>query len=249
MTLPDVTEIERASIGAWPGVHTARDGQWVMRAASGYTNRANSVQSLDAEDDCEIETRLANARRWYDGHQLPIIFRVTPLAGPALLAELDRNWVAYGHSHVMAMDLEPRDFAADARASFVPSDSSEWLKAQQHLQGYDDATVPRLKQIVERFESPATGIIIREADATLVAAAYMVAVDGIIFPGNVVTATAHRGKGNARRLMESGFAWAREIGAQRAVVQVAADNPPAIALYKGLGYVHQYDYHYRRLAP
>jgi GNAT superfamily N-acetyltransferase len=247
--LPSVSEIEEAGLGAWPGIHTARDGQWVMRAANGYTNRANSVQSLDPNDDGDVAARLERIGQWYDERGLPVICRVTPLAGPALLDKLDKEWIAYGHSHVMAMDLEARSFVTDENAALVAVNSPEWLGAQHRLQGYDGATVQRLRQIVERFETPATGITLRDADATPLAAAYMVVVDGLVFPGNVVTDAAQRGKGYGRRLMQSGFAWAREAGARRAVVQVAADNPPAIALYTGLGYAHQYDYHYRRLGP
>jgi GNAT superfamily N-acetyltransferase len=247
--LPGVSEIERASIDAWPGVDTARDGQWVMRAANGYTNRANSVQSLDAADDDDVGMRLEHVERWYRDRGLPVIFRVTPLAGPALLGELEKRWTAYGHSHVMAMSLEAEAFTADANATLVAVDSPEWLEAQRQMQSYDDATVPKLKAIVERFDAPATGIIVNADDGKSSAAAYMVVVDGIVFPGNVVTDSRHRGKGYARRMMQSGFAWATRNGARQAAVQVAADNPPAISLYSGLGYVYQYDYHYRRLAP
>jgi GNAT superfamily N-acetyltransferase len=247
--LPTITEIELAGIKAWPAVDTATDGTWVLRASGGYTNRANSVQCNDLGDDTDAPARLERAVRWYRDRSLPPIWRVTPLAGPRIMAELDRGWRAYGHSHVLAMDLGPLSFEPDGNSTLVAVDSKEWLDIQKELQGYDDATLLRLKLIVERFKAPAKGIVFYGEDASPSAAAYMVVVNGMVYSGNVITDASQRGKGHARRMMLSGFAWARKTGARRAAIQVAADNPAGIALYKSLGFIHQYDYHYRTLAP
>jgi ribosomal-protein-alanine N-acetyltransferase len=45
-----------------------------------------------------------------------------------------------------------------------------------------------------------------------------------------------RRKGHARALVEAGLAWAFDRGATAAFLEVAADNPGAIALYEGLGF-------------
>jgi ribosomal-protein-alanine N-acetyltransferase len=49
-------------------------------------------------------------------------------------------------------------------------------------------------------------------------------------------APAHRRQGIARVLLVDFFARARAVGATRVVLEVAADNPPALALYQSLGF-------------
>jgi len=73
----------------------------------------------------------------------------------------------------------------------------------------------------------------------------MAVADGIVITGNVVTDPARRRQGLAAAMMLSGLAWAKGQGARFAALNVQADNDAAKALYAGLGYTHQYDYHYR----
>jgi ribosomal protein S18 acetylase RimI-like enzyme len=246
MMLPSVADIEQACLKAWPAIDTASDGKWVLRAAGGYTKRANSVQSLDPGDDADAAPRLERATRWYRDRGLPPVFRVTPLAGDGILTELDKAWTAFDHSLVLAMDLGPLAFAADENTALLPVTSPDWLRAQQRLQGYDEATVGRLARIVERIKAPVRGLIHYGEDANPSASALMVVVNGLVFANNVVTAGHQRRRGFARTLLASGLAWARQAGGRRAGIQVLASNTPAIMLYEGLGYVRHYEYHYRR---
>ncbi len=245
--LPSVSDIEQAGLRAWPAIDTASDGQWVLRAAGGYTKRANSVQSLEVGDDGDATARLERAARWYRDRRLPPIFRVTPLAGPAILAALGEHWVALDRSLVLAMDMGPQSFTADENTATYSVTSSDWLNAQRQLQRYDEATVERLKRIVERIRAPVRGLVHYGEDAIPSASAVMMVVNGLVYTGNVVTAASQRRRGYARRLMLSGLAWARQAGGRRAAINVLANNAPAIALYEGLGYVRHYEYHYRRL--
>ena len=139
--LPSVSDIEQANLKAWPAIDTENDGQWVLRAAGGYTKRANSVQSLDPADDADAAPRLERAARWFRDRKLPPVFRVTPLAGPGILAELDKGWAAFDHSLVLAMDMGPLQFAADENTALLPVTSPDWLKSQQQLQGYDETAI------------------------------------------------------------------------------------------------------------
>lgn len=249
MALPSVSEIEQAGLKAWPAIDTATDGQWVMRAAGGYTKRANSIQCLDPEDDGDVPARLDRASRWFRDRQLPPVFRVTPLTGPAIVAELERSWTLFEPSRVLAMVFGPSAFAADPNTALYPVTSSEWLDAQQHLQGYDDGTLQRLRRVVERIRAPAKGFVHYGEDARPSATALMDVVNGIAVIGNVITDKEQRRRGYARRLLQTGLAWARQAGARRAALAVLATNEAALALYRGLGFEPAYDYHYRRLGP
>ena len=246
MPLPGVSEIEAAGLRAWPAIDSAADGRWIMRAAGGYTKRANSVQSLDPADDDDVAARLERAVRWYRDRQLPPVFRVTPLAGPGTLAGL-AAWTPFDRSLVLAMDLGPASSGAGDAPTLLKPAASEWLTAQRQLQGYDEPTAERLRRIVEQIKAPARGLVSFGEDRQPAASALIVVVSGLSFTLNVVTAEAQRRQGHSRRLLLAAMAWARQAGARRAVIQVLATNAPAIALYESLGYSHVYDYHYRRL--
>ena len=244
MALPGVLAIETAGLAAWPGIETERDGGWIRRAANGYTKRANSVQSLDPGDDENAEARILAADAWFRARNLPPVFRQTPLAGPAILSALDElGWVRFDESYLFAMELEPQE--AHPRAAILPIDDPVFFAVQQRLRGYDDVMLGKLKAVVAALTVPARGIVLRNAEGDAVATALMAIADGIVITGNVFTDPTERRKGHAAAMMRSGLAWAHSAGATVAALNVQASNPPAVALYSGLGYGYQYDYVYR----
>lgn len=244
MALPGVLAIETAGLKAWPGIEVERDGGWVRRAANGYTKRANSVQSLDPVDDKNAEQRILAADSWFRLRHLTPVFRVTPLAGAAILTALDHlRWCRVDDSHLFAMELAPQE--AHPRALVLPVDDPVFLAAQQKLRGYDDKMLAKLRGVVGVLTVPACGIVLCNEEGDPVASALMAIADGIVITGNVITDPAERRKGHAAAMMRSGLAWAHSAGATVAALNVAAENAPAIALYSGLGYGYQYDYTYR----
>lgn len=77
---------------AWPAAEREESGGWVLRAASGVTQRANSVWARVPGDDDphRLLAALREARLWYRNRRLPLIFQV--FDGPphaALHAMLD----------------------------------------------------------------------------------------------------------------------------------------------------------------
>lgn len=244
MALPGVLAIETAGLKAWPGIEVERDGGWVRQAANGYTKRANSVQSLDPDDDKNAEQRILAADSWFRARHLTQVFRVTPLAAPVVRAALDDlRWGRLDESHLFAMELGPQD--AHSWAEVLAADDPAFFAAQRILRGYDDRMLAKLRGVVAALTVPARGIVLRDAEGDPVATALMAIADGIVITGNVITSPTERRKGHAAVMMRSGLAWAHGAGATVAALNVQADNSAAIALYSGLGYGYQYDYSYR----
>lgn len=244
MAIPGAAVIERAGLKAWPGVEVCWDGAWVRRAANGHTQRANSVQSLDPADDGGVARRIAAARRWYAERNLPAIFRITPLAPPALVAELDRQgWTTVSHSRLMAMELDTVE--PEGRGAAVAVDDPGFLEAQRRLKGFSDEDLARFRAILSALEVPARGIVQYGTAGRIVSCALMAVADGIVVTGSVVTDPAERRKGYAAAMLRTGLAWAKQAGATVAALNVEAGNGPALALYEGLGYRARYDYVYR----
>lgn len=53
----------------------------------------------------------------------------------------------------------------------------------------------------------------------------------------VVVDPGHRGRGMGRALLEAGLEWAASNGAERMLLEVEWANEPALALYRGMGFV------------
>ena len=60
---------------------------------------------------------------------------------------------------------------------------------------------------------------------------------GVIYVAHLGVRTTHRGRGIGRRLFEATEAWARARKARRLELRVDVANPPALALYRGQGFV------------
>lgn len=243
MTLPSVETFERAGLDAWPGIDVHWDGNWVRRAANGYTKRANSTQCFDPDDFEDADLRVISACSWMVLRKIKPVFRITPLSSPELNATLDEAaWTGIDHSHLYAMELGAQ--APDPEAEILPVLDEKFLAVAQRLQGYDAASMAAMKSLLAVFKVPACGVVLtRNGEA--VASAIMAVATGIVITGNVVTDPTHRRQGLASAMMRTGLAWARGEGARFAALNVQADNAAAKALYQSLGYTHQYDYHYR----
>lgn len=62
---------------AWPAPDRSEANGWVLRAASGVTQRANSVWPREPDGDKQQQYEaLRAARLWYRGRLLPLIFQV-----------------------------------------------------------------------------------------------------------------------------------------------------------------------------
>ena len=84
--------LEALMDAAWPAAEREESGGWVLRAASGVTQRANSVwpRDLGGDDPHRQLAALREARLWYRKRRLPLIFQI--FDGPrqaALQAVLD----------------------------------------------------------------------------------------------------------------------------------------------------------------
>jgi N-acetylglutamate synthase len=244
MSLPGADFFERSGLAAWPGIEVEWDGAWVRRAANGYTKRANSVQCLDPADDDNAEQRIVAASDWFSARGLTPVFRVTPLTGPRTLAALEAmGWLRYDDSYHYAMTLG--SIEPDRRGKDHDALDPQFLAVQRQLARYDDRRMDGLTALLGALEAPARGIVLYDESGAAVASAIMTIADQIVVAGNVVTDASQRRKGYGSAMMRTGLAWGQSAGARLAALNVQADNSGAQALYRGLGYQHQYDYHYR----
>ncbi|HEY4199085.1 MAG TPA: GNAT family N-acetyltransferase [Devosiaceae bacterium] len=246
-----ILSMETACLNAWPALKTASDGAWLWRYGKGYTKRANSVQAMDVTDDDVADERLKAMEQLFARHGISPVFRVTPLAGPDVIAALDAaGWQAFEESRVLSMALAPEMALAPVTGEvrfFEPTDP-QWFRTQAAMSGYGEETIAVLAEILAHIAAPATGILIFDESGRAVAAALASVAFGIGVYLNVVALETARGKGYGRSVMLAALNWTRQHGAMHAVIQVVSDNVLAVRLYTSLGFAERYRYHYRRPA-
>jgi GNAT superfamily N-acetyltransferase len=220
---PAVEELERVAALGWRATHTRSLGDWLLRAADGFTGRANSVLPLGSPG-IELPEALVEVTEFYRGHALPARFQV-PLDAPGTaLAELDaalerRGWPSSDLTTVMTADIGAVLDACRSHPDLPPAElddrpSAEWRRGYL----YRGAPLPASAVAVLTHTPDPAFALVRRGDVRL---------------------------GVATHLLIELARWAAGRGARFIYLQVGADNAAAIALYRGAGFTVHHRYHYR----
>lgn len=216
---------------------------WQVRTARGVTKRANSV--LPHGTPLNLDMALQLVERLYRAKGLPPVVQVTPSALPAGLdAVLDaRGYERVDEALVMVADLDDVLAAAGERTRPV------------HAAGSPDEAYQRLA-----YETPQRAAVMTDIgrrtpsvyasmrhDGRAYATGRGSLVDGWLGITQMVTDPSSRRRGLATDVVAELARRAHGGGARAAVLQVLADNAPAIALYTRLGFAEHSRYHYRVL--
>ncbi|MBZ9597899.1 GNAT family N-acetyltransferase [Streptomyces yangpuensis] len=237
-------ELSRVCARSWQPLESEPLGGWTLRAAAGFTRRANSV--LPAGDPgIPLDDALARVTSWYAERGLPAFVQAaTGAAGTQelLCAELERRgWASEASAEVRIGALAPvGDVDAPASGSVrltrVPDE--EWLGRYGRVSDPDVARRVLVEGPSVWFASLPGGRAIGRC-----------VVDGRWAGFAAVTVDPeHRREGLATAVMAALARRALEEGASAAWLQVETDNAGALALYDGLGFAAHHSYHHFRAA-
>jgi N-acetylglutamate synthase len=104
-----LSALEALMDAAWPAPERHDTGEWVLRAAGGVTQRANSVWPRVPAADGAAAVR--DAASWYRLRRLPVIYQIFDHDGAAPLnAVLDSlGYTRQSETPVMSRRAEPQD--------------------------------------------------------------------------------------------------------------------------------------------
>jgi ribosomal protein S18 acetylase RimI-like enzyme len=249
-------EAERRALAGWPAVESVPLGEWVLRASSGFSARANSVLAL-GDPGTPLDEELAAVAEFYAARGLPAWAQVVvgsdeeaalvaagwADARPgeadthfqiASVAQLSRALRASnpptGRVLTVAATASDAWLADDARAQAAPK------AARAVLEGPDDVGFVS----VSLGESPAGPV------TPVVAKGRISFADDWAGITDVWVSPEHRRQGLALTVLGGLVDWAAERGARTAYLQTRGDNARALALYGRLGFVTHHTYRYLR---
>ncbi|MGW8783471.1 GNAT family N-acetyltransferase [Streptomyces sp. NPDC055796] len=235
-------ELARVGARAWQPLESEPLGAWTLRAAGGFTRRANSVLPL-GDPGVPLDEALARVTSWYAERELPAYVQTaTGAAGTQELlgAELERRgWVNEVSAEVRIAALAPIadvDTGAGAReVRLTRTPDEEWLGMYGRVK---DPEVAR--QVLVAGPSVWFATLPGRAIGRLVVDGRWAGFAAVeVDPG-------HRRGGLGTTVMAVLARRALEEGASAAWLQVEADNAGALALYDGLGFARHHAYHHVR---
>jgi N-acetylglutamate synthase len=214
----DIRNLEHAAALGWPGVERQWLDGWLLRYGHGSTRRANSAVPLLPTPSQD----LGAIADWYTARGVPPL-----LAVPDRLLRVPPELPTDGENIVMTRHLtEP--VAGPSGVTLTAQPDDDWLAAH-----------PR-KVPVDVLTSVVDGELAFASvpGAAVGRGAITVAPDHTRWAGlsSVHVAEQARRRGLGRTLCEALLTWAAEHGADRAYVQVLAENIPAIRLYESMGF-------------
>ena len=255
-------ELARVAARAWPPVEREELGQWLLRAAGGFTRRANSVLPL-GDPGVPLDKALGHVRDWYDARGLPAYVQTATGgsgAGERLGAALTTHgWTIDVTAEVWIAGLAPVADLAAERAAAVAEGGGEGVDRVElsrtassgWLRRYQRAQAPRsvVTAVLEGGPSVWLASLPGEEDAPPAAIGRLV-VDGRWAGFTAVeTDPARRRTGLATTIMAALARQALEEGASAAYLQVETDNEGARRMYDRLGFAPHHSYHHWRVAP
>lgn len=239
-------ELARVVARAWRPVESERLGEWELRAAGGFTRRANSVLPL-GDPGLPLDEALTAVRRWYGERGLPAYVQTATGAEGTqelLCAELERRgWVREVTAEVWTGALAPVADRAEGSGVVLSRTADEAWLARYQRKGVSGVALKVLGSGPSVWFATVPGAAAGEAPAAI----GRCVVDGRWASFAAVEVDpARRRRGLATTVMAALARQALAEGASAACLQVETDNAGARALYAGSGFAAHHAYHHYR---
>jgi ribosomal protein S18 acetylase RimI-like enzyme len=251
-SLSAIARLEELCADAWPALVEERLGAWRLRAADGYTGRANAALAIGSPG-MPTGAALDVVRAFADRHGIQPRVQV-PIGSPWDRAVTAEGWVLdEGHAAGAVVSVQVADLAVlagvgpttqRAKATWT-SDSSPDAAWWRLVLGGPPTTGPTAGQRHVLARPPTAGFLLLPDDSSKpVAAGRAVVVEDHVHLSVLTVDAGSRRRGYGTRLLGAAAAWGRERGARWGVLQVAVHNDAALALYAKTGWTEHHRYRY-----
>ncbi|MDN4646017.1 GNAT family N-acetyltransferase [Arthrobacter sp. PsM3] len=249
-----IAGLEALMDAAWPAAERVESGGWVLRAASGVTQRANSVWPRDpGADPDSLAATLREARLWYRKRRLPLIFQVfeDPHTAPLNAVLDEEGFTRQSETLVLVRDAgtdSPRSGGVEISAA----PSAEWLRLWWSVDGRgDDAALAVARGILERC--PSLYALVRDDDGRPAAVGRLAVPAGRAGSRGglycMATRPDARRRGYAVRVLHTLLREGDARGLRSYWLLVMASNAGARELYARAGFRAAGRYLYRQERP
>ena len=239
--------VEEASLNAWPAMQQVLLDGWLLRFSKGFTKRANCIVPLypslqQTTESGALEEKLRYCENLYAREQLQTIFRLTSLHDAKLDGLLDRR--GYTNSEQTLVLTRPIGQGTRTLPDLHLLGLDEWVAVYSRLTDMPAAAAALHKIILESIQARCAFAALAGGDGW-VACGLAVLQQDLLGLFDIVTHPSQRRRGHARSLVQGLLDWGSEHRANRAYLQMVADNAPAASLYRQLEFENLYNYWYR----
>lgn len=246
----EARELDLAIARAWPARTRVAVGPWTARLDAGVTRRANSVLphgSGAAPDAATLDAWLRTATALYGRRGLIPWIQLSQAAWPPTLErELEARGWATGIDRTLLLGgpLPGDDSRHEVRLASRPT--ADWIATWWALDARGGALErAAAAAILARVDEPAAFASVA-CEGVPAGVALGVLVDRTLVLECVATRPAGRRRGIACSALGALGRWARERGAESALLAVQEVNAPGRRLYERLGLTPVGDYTYAR---
>lgn len=246
-----INQIEQRSMSAWPALRSYEYDGWVLRLSGGYTKRANSINPLTSieEGKIPIETKITYCKELFEKEGLPVVYKLTNSSQNNLLDEClqDKGYQKIDTTSVRVLNLDSLSFEHNNEVIIEKDLSDRWLKGyvkSNHISEEiaQNLLEPMLNKIVGK-----TIYVSIMVGGQAVAFGYGVVDQGYVGLFDILVDKQFRGLGHSKKIMNTILSQAKDLGADKAYLQVVVGNHIAESLYHKLGFREVYQYWYRKL--
>ena len=243
--------MERRATRDWPPEEVEPLGEWLLRAAGGYSRRANSALAL-GDPGMPMADALRRVEGWYAERGLPALVLTVPTE-PVAGQVAAEGWTAFSDDVLfqvggVAAVLRTLDETAPEATAVADSvviadtvDESWWVA------DHDPPFTEHVRAVLTGPDEVALARL--EVDGEVVArgrAVLNVGSDVRLGLSTLWTRPDLRGQGLGAGVLRALVEWAAEGGATSAYLQVEVGNARAVALYERLGFLTHHTYRYLR---
>jgi ribosomal protein S18 acetylase RimI-like enzyme len=242
-------QAEERAAATWPATESRRLGDWLLRAAGGFSARANAVLAVGSPG-VPFGQALSTVTDFYGSHGLPTLVQVVvgsenhhafESAGwlPARPGEAD---TCFQIASVARASRAVRGSLPDVvpPVTLEPRVTDAWLADDARAREHGQAA----RAVLEGPDEVAFAQVAGDVPGSLAARGRGCYHDDWLGISDVHVAPERRRAGLGMAVLGALLQWGAERGATTAFLQVRGDNGSALALYERAGFTTHHEYRY-----